>query len=205
VTRRVLELSGPISTARLLLRTYEARDFAFLHDLFGREDVCRYLLWEPMNAEQAHAKLEQRLVQRRLETDGDALMLVGVDAATGRPIGEFMLGMTSARSRQGEIGWSLHPDAQGRGLATEGARELLRLGFGELRLHRIVAACDPRNAASLRVMERLAMRREADFVENELLKGEWVGETVCALLASEWRERAVGAGRSAETTYPASA
>jgi len=36
-------------------------------------------------------------------------------------------------------------------------------------------------------MERLGMRREAEFVESELLKGEWIGETICALLASEWR------------------
>jgi RimJ/RimL family protein N-acetyltransferase len=42
--------------------------------------------------------------------------------------------------------------------------------------------------ASLRVMERLGMRREAQFVENEFLKGEWIGEIVCAMLETEWRE-----------------
>jgi RimJ/RimL family protein N-acetyltransferase len=36
-------------------------------------------------------------------------------------------------------------------------------------------------------MERLGMRREAQFVENEFLKGEWIGETVCAMLETEWR------------------
>ena len=103
-------------------------------------------------------------------------------------IGEFMLRLTSAESRQGEIGWSLHPDAHGRGLGTEGAREMLRLGFDELGLHRIVAECDPRNDASIRVMERLGMRREAHHLESEFLKGEWVGSYVCALLEDEWRD-----------------
>jgi RimJ/RimL family protein N-acetyltransferase len=102
-------------------------------------------------------------------------------------VGEFMLRLTSADSRQGEIGWSIHPDFQRRGLATEGAREMLRLGFDVLRLHRIVAACDPRNLGSLRVMEHLGMRREAHFVESEFLKGEWIGEIVCAVLEDEWR------------------
>ena len=83
-------------------------------------------------------------------------------------------------------------DAQGRGLATEGAREMLRAGFSELGLHRIVADCDTRNAASLRVMARLGMRREAELVENELLKGEWTSEIVCAILESEWRRDANG-------------
>lgn len=52
-------------------------------------------------------------------------------------------------------------------------------------LHRIVAECDPRNVASLWVMEHLGMRREAQFVENMSLKGEWIGEIVCAMLEVE--------------------
>jgi RimJ/RimL family protein N-acetyltransferase len=187
----VLELARPIRTARLTLRPYEVGDLAAIHDLFGREDVCRYLPWAPMNLEAARAKLEQRLQQHRIETDGDALMLVAADPETDRMIGELMLRLTSTRSGQGEIGWSIHPDVQGRGLATEAAGELLRLGFEELGLHRIFAGCDPRNAASLRVMEHLGMRREAAFVESEYLKGEWIGEIICAILAGEWRASSV--------------
>ncbi len=183
----MVEASYPLGTTRMTLRPYEMGDLAALHDMFGREDVCRYLSWEPMNLDQARAKLEQRVLQTRVEADGDALLLAAVEAATGRMVGEFMLRLTSAKDRQGEIGWSIHPDVQGRGLATEGAREILRLGFDEMGLHRIVAGCDTRNLASLRVMERLGMRREAAFVENEFLKGEWIGEIVCAMLEAEWR------------------
>jgi RimJ/RimL family protein N-acetyltransferase len=179
--------SFPIRTARLALRPYEPGDLAFLHSMFGREDVCRLLPWPPMDLEQARAKLDERLGQGHLEADGDPLILIAETSDIGRPVGEFMLRLRNVDSRQGEIGWSLHPDAQGRGFATEGGREMLRLGFDELGLHRIFADCDSRNTASLRVMERLAMRREAEFVENEYLKGEWVGEIVCAMLESEWR------------------
>ena len=177
----------PRSTARLTLRAYEPGDLAFLHSMFGREDVCRYLPWTPMDIEQARAKLDLRLRQTHLEVDGDPLVLAAVETATGRQVGEFMLRLKSVESRQAEIGWCLHPDAQGHGFATEGARELLRLGFDEAGLHRIFAGCDARNSASLRVMERIGMRREAEFVENEYLKGEWVGEIVCAILEAEWR------------------
>jgi RimJ/RimL family protein N-acetyltransferase len=183
----MVEPQLPFRTARMTLRPYEPGDFAALHDMFGREDVCRYLPWEPMDVDQARAKLEMRVTQTRIEADGDPLVLAAVHGESGRTIGELMLRLTSTRSRQGEIGWSFHPDAQGRGLATEGAREMLRFGFEEVGLHRIVAGCDPRNAASLRVMERLGMRREAHFVESEFLKDEWIGEIVCALLDGEWR------------------
>jgi RimJ/RimL family protein N-acetyltransferase len=183
----MVALPLPLLTERLLLRTYEPGDLDAIHDLFSREDVCRYLPWEPMDREQAQAKLEQRLRQNHLDADGDPLVLVAVDQATGRHIGELMLRLWSVTSRQGEIGWSFHPDVQGRGLATEGARVVLRLGFDVVGLHRIWAGCDSRNAASLRVMGRLGMRREADFVDAELHKGEWASEIVCALLEDEWR------------------
>lgn len=185
----------PIATERLLLRPYELGDLDALHDMFGREDVCRYLPWPPMDLDQARAKIAQRVRQTRIDADGEGIVLAALEAATGRYVGEFMLRLTNAESRQGEVGWSLHPDAHGRGFATEGAREMLRVGFEELGLHRITAGADPRNTASLRVMDRLGMRREAHFVESWFLKGEWVGELVCALLESEWRESITGAQR----------
>ena len=191
----MVALPLPLTTPRLLLRPYEAGDFDGLYARFSREDVCRYLPWEPMDRDQARAKLEQRLQQDHLEQDDDPLLLAVVEQATGRMVGEFMLRLASLSSRQGEIGWSLHPDVQGRGLATEGAREVLRLGFDVVGLHRIWAGADARNEGSLRVMERLGMRREARFVDLELHEGEWVSEVICALLEDEWR--AGGAGPDA--------
>jgi RimJ/RimL family protein N-acetyltransferase len=41
-------------------------------------------------------------------------------------------------------------------------------------------------------MERLGMRREAHFKENEFFKGEWGSEYVYAVLATEWLQRHVG-------------
>lgn len=185
-----LEPRYPLATARLLLRPYEVEDLAFILDLFGREDVARYLPWEPMDEEAARALLGRRLYQTRIAAEGELLALAAMDPETGRAIGEFVLRLTSAESAQGEIGWAIHPDVQGRGLATEGAREMLRLGFVELGLHRIVAECDARHAASFRVMQRLGMRQEALFHEDQFLKGEWIGSIICAMLASEWRELA---------------
>jgi RimJ/RimL family protein N-acetyltransferase len=183
-----LEPAYPLPTARLLLRPYRLEDLASILDLFGRADVARYLPWEPMDEDAARALLSRRLRQTRITAEGELLALAAVDPATDRVIGEFVLRLTSAASSQGEIGWAIHPDVQGRGLATEGAREMLRLGFDELGLHRIVAECDARHVASFRVMQRLGMRREALFRDDQFLKGEWVGSIVCGMLASEWRE-----------------
>lgn len=177
----------PLLTERLQLRGLTPADLDDLHDLFGRDDVSRFLNWEPMSRDQAAALLERRLTQTRVEKEGDGFAFALEERDSGRFVGEVVLKWTSAESRQGEIGWSLHPDAQGKGYATEAARELLRYGFEDMGLHRIVAECDPRNVGSIRVMERLGMRREADHVDAMWLKGEWVGSTVFAILEDEWR------------------
>ncbi len=62
-----------------------------------------------------------------------------------------------------EIGWRIHPDHQGQGLARKSAELALRHGFGSLGLAQIVAFTVPANRASWRLMERLGMRRDGEF------------------------------------------
>jgi RimJ/RimL family protein N-acetyltransferase len=61
-----------------------------------------------------------------------------------------------------EVGWRLHPDWWGRGLATEAARASIDYGFERLGLRTIVSIIDARNDRSLRVAERLGMGRGPD-------------------------------------------
>jgi RimJ/RimL family protein N-acetyltransferase len=106
----------------------------------------------------------------------------------GTMIGDVGLTWLSERRQQGEIGFVVHPDFHGRGLAREGATEILRLGFEHFGLHRVIGRCDPRNEASARLMRRLGMRQEAHFVQNEIFKGDWGDELVFAMLAAEWAD-----------------
>jgi RimJ/RimL family protein N-acetyltransferase len=58
-----------------------------------------------------------------------------------------------------EVGWRLARPAWGRGLATEGARAALDYGFRDLQLKSVVSIIDPDNERSVRVAEKLGMRR----------------------------------------------
>lgn len=177
----------PIRTQRLALRPYRPSDLDYLADVMSRPDVMRYLYDEPRSRHQAAEVLDRRVRERTIESQGDILHLaVEVEGAV---VGDVLLSYVSSRHRQGEIGWVFHPDHHGHGYATEASRAMLRLGFEGLGLHRIVARCDARNTTSIRVMERLGMRREAHFKQNEFVKGEWTDEFVYALLASEWNSR----------------
>ncbi len=64
-----------------------------------------------------------------------------------------------------EIGWRLSAGHWGRGLATEGAREMVRQAFDVLGLEELVSFTVPANLRSRRVMEKLEMTHnpEDDF------------------------------------------
>jgi RimJ/RimL family protein N-acetyltransferase len=85
------------------------------------------------------------------------------------------------------VGWVVHPDFQGRGLAGEAASVLLDLAFGRFAAHRVYAHLDARNAASARLCERLGMRREATLLEEEYNDGEWQDTAAYGMLRREWR------------------
>jgi RimJ/RimL family protein N-acetyltransferase len=182
----MLDLDTPLETRRLRIRRYDATDRASLMSLFGTADMTRYLAFGPATEETIDATLERRIARSSIEKEGDGILGAAVLRSTGVLVGEFMLRYTSAAAQAGELGWSVHPDHHGQGYATEGARAFMRLGFEGLDLHRATASCDARNEASIRVMERLGMRREACFREAFLTDGVWSDELVYAILRSEW-------------------
>jgi RimJ/RimL family protein N-acetyltransferase len=176
----------PIETKRLLLRPLHIDDVDPMYAYLSREDVCRYLLHPP----RTFGEVEERIVNSRSELtdEGHGLLLGVVERDTGTLVGDVVLIWRSREQRGGELGYVFNPDHRGRGYATEAGAALLRLGFDDLGLHRIVGRIDARNTASARVLERLGMRREARFVQNEFIKGEWTDEVVYAALASDWRD-----------------
>jgi RimJ/RimL family protein N-acetyltransferase len=133
------------------------------------------------------AIIEKKIASSTLVNDDDSLSFAVVLKSSSEVIGDGSLFLLSAEHRQGEIGFIFHPDHQGQGYATETARLLLQLAFDEFGLHRVIGRLEPRNSASARLLQRLGMRQEAHFVENEFVKGEWQSEAVYAILDREWR------------------
>lgn len=176
----------PVRTPRLALRPFTRDDLDALHDFHRLPEVARYLYHEPRNRAEVSVLLQGKIAASVLATDGKALCLAAELAATGQLVGDCTLFWLSKAYQQGEIGFVFHPAFQGRGLATEAASALLRLGFEGLGLHRITGRCDSRNRGSARVMEHNGMRCEAHLVENEFVKGEWTDELIYAILRREW-------------------
>ncbi|WP_243866491.1 GNAT family N-acetyltransferase [Actinophytocola oryzae] len=171
-------------TDRLVLRTFSLTDIESVWAYMRLPEVGQYMLWSARDREQSSEALDRMVAETGLEKDGDYLTLaVTVD---GVVIGHAELGLVSAEHRQGEIGYVLHPEHQGRGYATEAGREMVRLGFTEMNMHRIIGRCSARNVSSANLLRRLGMRQEAHFVECRMVNGQWREELVFAMLQREW-------------------
>jgi ribosomal-protein-alanine N-acetyltransferase len=84
--------------------------------------------------------------------------------------------------------WIAEADG-GRGYATAAVRLITNFAFGTAGLHRLQAAVMPRNAASLRVLEKAGFRREGLAARYLRINGAWEDHVLMAITLEEWTER----------------
>jgi RimJ/RimL family protein N-acetyltransferase len=185
----MVQLLKARQTPRLTLRRFDLDDLDDLGLIVGNEEVNRFLYSEPRDRAAATALL-QGLLAMPDETGADNRLSIAIELnGVKGVIGEFILWWTENDHHQGEMGGSLHPNFHGQGFASEVYGELLELAFTNYGLHRVVGRCDARNRASIRSLEKVGMRQEAHFIENEWVKGEWTDEVVMALRKEEWEHQ----------------
>ncbi|MDX3433935.1 GNAT family protein [Streptomyces sp. ME01-18a] len=185
---RSLRVPLPATTERLILRLFTSDDLDDVYAYQGLDEVARYLPRSALTPDQCAQSLARRATGTAWTEDGDDLVLAVCRADAPGVVGELVLKLASAHARQAEIGWIFNPVYGGRGYASEAARATASLAFDALGVHRIFARLSALNTASVRVCERLGMRREAHLVENHLDGDRWGDEYVYAVLASEWQE-----------------
>ena len=84
------------------------------------------------------------------------------------------------------LGYWVDRQCAGRGLVPEGVVLALRFAFEDLALHRVEAGVLPRNAASLRVMEKLDLPCEGITRGMLEINGAWEDHQRFALLSEDW-------------------
>ena len=183
-----MQLVYPLTTERLVIRALTSDDLDRHHALFSDADVVRYLYFGPFDRDGAYEHLVRRSM---VDLPGEGGWInFGVELkGEGVLIGELAMGFISETHRHYEVGYVFDPRYSGQGFATEGTAMIVELAFSGLGAHRVSGRLDARNLASARVLEKLGMRREAHFIENEYVKGEWTDELPYAILAPEWRAR----------------
>jgi len=179
-----------VLTPRLRLREFCDADFEAFCALEMHPATYAYEAHPPSGVESIRAYLEQARSDRGYIEGGVRrrirYRLAVVLRATEQLLGRVTLTYEPRMVREWEIGWAIHPDFWGQGLAVEAARPVLALAF-ELHLaHRVVAYAHAENVASRRVMEKLGMRQEGYFRKTCPWRGGWADEVLYALLEWEW-------------------
>lgn len=148
-------------TERLVLRRMTADDLGWLAELRSDADVMRYIgSAGAVPLEQTRERLDRYLAC--WATHGLGMFSVREDV-DGSPVGWAGLQPLEG-TEEIEVGYAFGPPAWGRGFATEAARAVVRWGFEERSLARIVAVAYPENDASRRVMDKLGMRYEGTWL-----------------------------------------
>jgi RimJ/RimL family protein N-acetyltransferase len=159
-------MSDPVfETERLVMRDWAPADAGRMYDMYSRDDVVRFLGAAP-SPMPSLAAAGERIARGELRN--------GEERAAGTPFGWWaaevresgivagsiaLVTVDGAREPGApvEVAWALHPDAQGHGFATEGARAAIERGHAA-GLPEILALIDRANAPSQGVAGRLGLR-----------------------------------------------
>jgi RimJ/RimL family protein N-acetyltransferase len=176
----------PMTVRPLLLREATAVDVEHLLAFRNDPDVNRFMMRTSVDPEAFRKEWlaipgSDRDFSCVAELDGTvvAMGFLEVEDGMGQP------GMPEGT--EGLIGYIVHPDFAGRGVASDLARGLLAAAFGHLGLRRVTAGCNADNGPSVRVLEKAGMRREQHGVEDSWhAELGWVDGYQYAMLAREW-------------------
>jgi len=153
-------------TARLILRTEQAGDFATWLEHMNRPEVMAFL-----GGPQSEDAIMENFARMRQAQDLPFLFVALRE--TGTLIGKCGLSVIETPEATGtlrgkpQIGWTLRADQWGKGYAREAAEAMFAIGFGDHGLEAIYGQTSESNAASWRLMEKLGMARCAtlDYVD----------------------------------------
>ena len=181
-------ITWPRRTDRLILRRTTAGDVDRIGDIRAIDGVSNWLTTDASDRSRfgEHFRRPERMATSIVvELDGAV-----IGDLTFKPENAWAQAEVAddAEGVQAEIGWVLDPTHAGHGYATEAVHDLLRMGFEEIGVRRIVANCFADNEASWRLMERVGMRREVHTRSESLHRsGRWLDGYGYAILADEWR------------------
>ncbi len=178
-----------LTTERLLLRELVESDWQPLYAYESEPDFRRYDPDERQSPIQFQLTIQALIAQQR-DDPRRAYYFAIVLPDEARVMGSCYVAVRDAQSRQAEIGYMLGPAFWGQGYATEAARRLLAFAFDDLKMHRVFASgVISENAASVALLEKLGMRREAHLKQSHWFQGRWWDSYFYASLEDEWRQQ----------------
>jgi RimJ/RimL family protein N-acetyltransferase len=173
-----------ITTDRLTLRRLNEEDVDALFNIFSDPAVMRYWGTPPLSDRNAALSLMKEIHDL---FDKQIMLKWGLALReTNILIGTTTLFNLNFDNGRAEIGYGLGSAYWGHGYMNEALRALIGYAFNDLQLRRLEADIDPRNAASIRTVDRLGFRQEGLLRERWHVNGEVQDSLFYGLLRREW-------------------
>lgn len=150
------------------LRRFRDGDLAAFQSYRADPEVGRYQSWSVMDDAQA-ASFIRAVATMPLYVPGEWSQLAIASADGDALLGDVGL-CVAADARSAEIGFTLAPAAQGRGLGTAAVMETARLLFDRTGIACVIGITDSRNTPSVRLMERAGFRFRSE--SDAVFRGE---------------------------------
>jgi ribosomal-protein-alanine N-acetyltransferase len=162
-----------IETGRLLLRPFTTDDLDAIHTVLSYPDVWKYDPGKPRTLAETGQTLAFWITEYQRHGFGRFAV---IQKATNQLIGYcglqwLLLDHGVYKQPEVELFYALDPAFWGQGYITESAQAVIRFGFDELKLRRIVSTAIGGNHRSVKVMRRVGMRVERDPFDPDWIVG----------------------------------
>ena len=175
-----------LKTERLSIKPVKLADLGDIHQLHSIPEVDEFnTLGIPENIGITKKMLIALIAdweQKEIEKYSFVIKLLG----NNETIGMLAINLQSKKYNAAEIWYKLNPKFWNKGYATEAVKEILNFGFNELKLHRIEAGCAIKNIASIKVLEKVGMKREGQKRQTLPLKSGWSDNYEYGILVEEF-------------------
>jgi RimJ/RimL family protein N-acetyltransferase len=168
-----------IRTRRLVLRRVRPEaDFAGIHAVLSDAKAMAY--WStPPHDNEAQTRDWLAAMAETTADEGDDFII----EVEGRAVGK------AGFYRFPDIGYIIDPALWGQGLVAEALEPIIARAFALHRQERITADVDPRNIASIRLLEKLGFAETHRAEKTWLIAGEWCDSVYFALPREDWLAR----------------
>jgi RimJ/RimL family protein N-acetyltransferase len=180
-----MALPLPIETSRLILRKLTTVDFDDVFEFLSDTNTFQFDDRGPMDEPETRRWLDSAIKERLSDPTGELTLGIALKG-DGKVIGRVRLKYRDPSRQQASLNAVINTAYQRKGFAYESLREMLKFGFCDIGLHRLVAMCDSRNAGGVALLTKLRMRKEAEYLRDRFINGEWSDSLWFAMLEEEF-------------------
>lgn len=189
------ELAAKNIILMIRLAYFERGDFQQLISWINTEELLTNWAGSMFRFPLTTESLEWYIEDTNVLPTSEAYIYKAIDEQ-GNVVGHISLGGISEKNRSARISRVLvgNTAERGKGICYQMVMAVLKIGFGELKLHRISLGAYDNNAAAIKCYERAGFKVEGIHRDILLYKDQYWSMIEMAMLEQEWRGSAAAIG-----------